>query len=225
MKFTMFPCRKKPRPPAAVAWQPSLMPTDWVFLHSPSMPETPMPTQNGAWAFDFPLYEGELPCAHSQGCPSVHYVTTKAKGPLTGAKSLTMSVEILASDGVIFEHRTEPNNTGTHPASVRLFLQRKMDGAMQNEFYRWWSNPLHIVLAGGQHSITVPLTPDQWSSVKGKKGGDEADPEATAGFHDVLANIENIGMTFGGGSFFGHGINVRDGHAAFALQTFSINRL
>jgi hypothetical protein len=38
-----------------------------------------------------------------------------------------------------------------------------------------------------------------------------------AGFAATLASVSQIGMTFGGGCFFGHGVNVSGGTAAFEL--------
>ncbi len=74
-------------------------------------------------------------------------------------------------------------------------------------------------LATGQHSITVPLTPDQWSSVLGKKGS-----AAPLEFAEALRGVDKVGMTFGGGCFFGHGVNVSGGEATFTLKDFAIAR-
>jgi hypothetical protein len=98
-------------------------------------------------------------------------------------------------------------------------LWRRGEVAYTKEFYRWWSNPLAIKLAEHQHSINVPLTPDQWSSVFGKKG-DAAPSE----FATALKDVENIGMTFGGGCFFGHGVNISGGEATFTLKASAIVR-
>ena len=65
------------------------------------------------------------------------------------------------------------------------------------------------------------LTPDQWSSVYGKTGNYDA--TALAGFRDALANLGHIGMTFGGGCFFGHGVNVSGGTARFVLIGYTIS--
>jgi hypothetical protein len=69
--------------------------------------------------------------------------------------------------------------------------------------------------------MTVPLTPDQWSSVYGKPGNLNA--TTLAGFHDALTNLGHVGMTFGGGCFAGHGVNVSGGSARFALISYSIS--
>jgi uncharacterized membrane protein YedE/YeeE len=55
--------------------------------------------------------------------------------------------------------------------------------------------------------------------VFGKKG-----EIAREEFSLALEDVENIGMTFGGGCFFGHGVNVTGGQASFAVTEFSISR-
>ncbi len=169
------------------------------------------------WRFSFPRYEGPLPCRDhlAHDCPSVHYVETQAGGPLAG-RSITMTVEISGSPE--FRYKLEPANTCDTPASVRLLLQREGDD-FTKEFYRWWSNPEAIVLKAGRYSIAVPLRPHQWSSVFGKNG--DAAPEE---FAQALKNIGKIGMTFGGGCFFGHGVNVSGGEAVFTLKDLMIVR-
>ena len=197
-------------------WQPAMTAESWDFLFSPGMPEHPRQVGKG-WEFSFPRYEGPLPCRDSlaSDCPSVHYLMTPAGGPLLG-HYIAMTVKIAGSPE--FRYKLAPNNTCDTPASVRVLIQRK-DDDYTKEFYRWWSNPLAIKLAEGQHSINVPLTPDQWSSVFGKKGG--AVPRE---FAAALKDVENMGLTFGGGCFFGHGVNVSGGEAPFTLKAFAIAR-
>jgi hypothetical protein len=67
----------------------------------------------------------------------------------------------------------------------------------------------------------VPLSPGSWSSVFGASG--TASAEATAGFADTLRNVANVGMTFGGGCFAGHGAYVSSGTATFYLVRYVIN--
>jgi len=176
------------------------------------MPEHP--TQVGdSWRFSFPRYEGPFPC--QELCPSVGYITTRALGPLKG-QSITMTIEITGPG--IFENRLEPENICWRVATVRLLIQRQGDDSTEDS-YRWWSNPDAIVLKEGEHKLTVPLTPDRWSNVSGEKGS-----IASEEFYAALENVENIGLTFGGGCFFGHGVNVSAGPATFILRKFMISR-
>ena len=118
----------------------------------------------------------------------------------------------------LFENRLEAENTCWRVSTVRLFIQRSNDDLVDDSF-RWWSNPEAIILKEGEHTMEVPLTPDHWSNVAGKKG--DTLPKQ---FYAALENAGNIGMTFGGGCFFGHGVNVSGGHSTFTLKRFAINR-
>jgi hypothetical protein len=109
---------------------------------------------------------------------------------------------------------------GNQPADFRLLLERRGDTlSPTQEFFRWWSNPDHVKLvADGQlHSLTVPLIPERWSSVFGKFGS-----QVPSEFNTGLQNLASVGITFGGGCFFGHGVRVTGGKARFELIDFRI---
>ena len=133
-----------------------------------------------------------------------------------------MTFEITTTGTPSFNYMLDPDNVCTVPATVRLFLERQNDDFSQ-EFYRWWANPTGYELqpTSGSVTMTVPLTPDQWSSVYGKAGNYNA--AALAGFQDALGHLGNVGMTFGGGCFFGHGVNVSGGSARFVLINYTIS--
>jgi hypothetical protein len=83
-----------------------------------------------------------------------------------------------------------------------------------------WSNPIAQPLAVGRRTLTVPVAPSQWSSVLGKVGN--VDGVARAGFESAVRNVSSLGLTFGGGCFFGHGVNVQGGTARFVLVNYEI---
>lgn len=194
----------------------SLHPNDWTFLYSPSMADHPEPSGPNNYHFDFPIYNGSLPCKNDQACPSVHYLITNSP-TLSKGSMLIVAGRIEITGQPQFHFETQPENTGTAPASVRLFIQRKNDN-LSSDFYRWWSNPRHKVLQEGLIRFRVPLTPSNWSSVFGHKG--DANQATINGFTDCLTDTAHIGFTFGGGDFFGHGVNVRGGTARFILTQF-----
>jgi hypothetical protein len=132
--------------------------------------------------------------------------------------SLSISVQITTSGPTVFNYMTEPFNTCTTPASVRPFIWS--NGNSFTEFDRWWSNPANLPLEPGSATLTVRLEADQWSSVNGKFGN--ADAAARAGFANALKNVSSLGLTFGGGCFFGHGINVQGGSARFAIVSYQV---
>ena len=109
------------------------------------------------------------------------------------------------------------------PPNFRLFFQRKGDdmtsqGIMQ--YYRWWANPTYHVIAAGSGDMTVPLVPSQWSSVFGARG--DASAQVIGFFNDALRNCEHAGITFGGGSAFGHGVRVTSGSARYHMLEFRV---
>lgn len=69
-------------------------------------------------------------------------------------------------------------------------------------------------------TIGVPLQPEHWSSVDGKFGNTDA--ETRFGFEKALLNVTRLGVTFGGGCSFGHGIRVSGGTAKFTLTQYAI---
>jgi hypothetical protein len=118
----------------------------------------------------------------------------------------------------VFNYALKSDNTCITPAHVRLYMERKKNP--NSEYSRWWANPTSYELAAGSITMTVPLTPDQWSDVNGRFGN--ADSTATANFRQAIQSLGSVGMTFGGGCFFGHGVNVSGGTARFTVTDFSV---
>ncbi len=165
-----------------------------------------VPAPGQEFSFDFPLAPG-----------SVHYITKPATAAAKGAVQASFS--IATTGEAVFDFRTAVNNTCNAPAAVRLFLQRRGDnltGAGAYEFYRWWSTA-GTVLRAGSFTVAVPLKPALWSSVFGKTG--DANPRA---FAEALADLGNVGVTFGGGCFYGHGVRLLRGSAEFTMKRFTI---
>jgi hypothetical protein len=185
----------------------SLAPSLWAFQNKGAV----LFAADGGLAFDFPFPNGR-----------VNYLITPAPKNITVGKKLSATFVITTTSNPIFSYRTNPNNTcgSGSPGTVRLFIQRAGDNlSAVGEFqqYRYWSNQIFVNLVPGTSTISVPITPDQWSDVYGKTGVDFPDA-----FADTLKNAGSIGMTFGGGCFYGHGVNVSGGTARFTLTDFSL---
>jgi hypothetical protein len=164
------------------------------------------PVRGQEFSFDFPLLPG-----------SVHYITKPVTLTARGSASATFT--ITTTGNPVFDYRTAPNNTCNASAAVRLFLQRRgddMSGKGPYEFYRWWSNA-GTVLKQGTFTVDVPLQPALWTSVFGKHG--DTNPGA---FAAAMADLGNIGVTFGGGCFFGHGVRILKGSAVFTMDRFNV---
>jgi hypothetical protein len=133
------------------------------------------------------------------------------------------TVEITTSSGALFDFTKEPANTCPAPPTSHLYFQRRgddMTGYGATEFYRWFSNPIKLVLQAGKGTLAVPFDPAQWSNVFGKFGN--ANAEANKGFEAALKDVANVGFTFGGGCFFGHGAFVTNGTARFIVTEFKV---
>jgi hypothetical protein len=164
------------------------------------------PVRGQEFSFDFPLLPG-----------SVHYITKPVTLAANGRASAAFT--IATTGNPVFDYRTAPNNTCNAPAAVRLFLQRRgddMSGRGQYEFYRWWSNA-GTVLKQGSFTVDVPLQPALWTSVFGKTG--DRNPAA---FAAAMAHLGQVGVTFGGGCFFGHGVRILNGGAVFTMNRFAV---
>jgi len=137
---------------------------------------------------------------------------------------ISASIAMSATGTPVFRYQTAADNTCVSPAHVRLFFQERGDdlsGDDALQYYRWWQNKGAYELASGEAILSVPLTdPSQWSSVFGRTG--DEDSAALAGFRQAIANIGNVGFTFGGGCFYGHGVNVVNGTARFFAKSYVV---
>ena len=182
-----------------------------------------IPLQSSAWetisdpqpftlANDGPALTFEFP---SSG--SINYLFTAVSIPnLHGTISVT--IRVTTSGPVVFNSLDPQAGACTIPPSVRPLIWANNNG--NGDFDRWWSNPRSITLAAGTNTLNVPLTAESWSSVNGKFAN--ADGPTTFAFGRALLNVSRLGLTFGGGCSFGHGINVRNGTATFAITEYSV---
>ena len=188
----------------------SLNPQVWSIRYSQRMPPHPSLAEAG-WSFDFP-HGSE--CETKHDCPGVHYVTTLYRKPVPADATLVISFHIVTQGEVRFNYQLEPSNTCSSPATVRAFLQRA-DDDLYAANGRFWSNPIATILAPGNFTMAIKLHRDQWTNVEGQHD--------RAGFEALLGKIGNVGITFGGGCFFGHGVNVEGGSARFFMSSFAIH--
>jgi hypothetical protein len=172
--------------------------------HTISDPQ-PFPRRNEGTSlvFDFP----------SSG--SMHYLFTPS--PVAAIRgTIAVALQVTAEGPAVFE----PLDTSACnlPPSVRPFLWANNNG--NGNFDRWWSNPRAYALTAGTVTLEVPLQAEHWSSVNGRFGNENA--ETRFGFDKALLNVTRLGLTFGGGCSFGHGIRVSGGTATFALSEYAI---
>jgi len=182
----------------------SMSASRWDIRYSINMPSHP--TQSGSgWYFDW-----------KKDVSEVDYLTCKHTARIIGS-SLMMTGIIEAAPEVVFDFLTEPGNfAGGIPPSCRFMIQKDLT----TENGRWFSAPYCVELKPGIFTLTVALNPGNWTNVYGK-GGNYSDA-TRAGFYKALASPQAIGIVFGGGIFYSHGIRVHNGTARFRMAAFSI---
>ena len=150
---------------------------------------------------------------------SINYLYT-TKGPRVLSGTVSYAVRVTVQGMPVFRYDTEPWNTCISPATARPYFGTPFKGNASKIAFtnRWWSNPVAFVLQEGEASATIPLDPALWSDVHGQSG-----TQNPAQFDADRSNVGQIGVTFGGGCFFGHGVYVQDGRAWFTLVDVSVN--
>jgi hypothetical protein len=183
----------------------------WAILYSPGMPPHPTPQTGGGWYFDFPTDPN-----------SVHYVIAAVN--MAASSYVDASILVTTTGTPVFVYNIQPDNNCVYPAHVRFLLQEMGDdlsGTNGKQYFRWWSNSVAYQLAPGRANLSASLTDiSQWTSVFGEKAN--ASAAATAGFKQAMANLGNVGFSFGGGCFYGHGVRVSGGGARFAVTGYAV---
>ena len=163
----------------------------WAFAWSKNVAERPNVEADGAVWFDFPQSDG------------VHYVI-KAAPPVALGQRITMTFS-LEGDGKLIAVDGDP------VARVRLMLQKRGDDMVSLDG-RWWSLPLELDRRG-DYTLVTPVAGGNWTSVNGQHNDD--------GFARCLADLGNIGFTFGGWSA-GHGVYAQ-GAVRFVLRSLTVS--
>jgi len=190
----------------------------WWFRYSPGMPSHPAQVGAG-FRFAFPAYGGPLPCRNDQACASVHYLTTPWGAALPFGGYVEAAGQISVTRNPVFHWQTEPGNGGSGPARFHFMVEAQGDGCLCKDYGRWWSVQ-GFELKPGAFDAKIAFVPSQWQSVFGHLASSSS--KALAGFKAALAHPAYVGMTFGGGNSFGHGVNVRGGSAAMTVSSFHV---
>ena len=168
--------------------------------------------------FDFPDA-----AAHS------HYpaflVTTQAMRLNLSTTPLTLTFTLEASLDTVFRFGGQGAwNTGSLPANARLFFscETGYDNNTPHPTNFWFYDPqwAEISTNTGTVTLTAPMDPSQWSDAGGP--GSTPNDDLVGSFWNACSNVVQMGLAFGGGSFFDTGIAVAAGSATFHLRSFTI---
>lgn len=122
------------------------------------------------------------------------------------------------------------NTASPVPANTRLYISTNpaaydLGDAQQHENDYWWSSApgawTVISATTGTVTLTSPFDPAHWSNAQGHLA---SDPNYTAAFQAAVANVAQIGVAFGGGSFYDVGVAIwpNTGTAAFHLINYGV---
>jgi len=178
----------------------SMDPAAWTFRYSPGVLEHPTLANGGGWQFDFPAQDG------------VHYLTTPLTVNLLIRQAIKVTTQIIGSDPVFMWH---PDSCFGSPAKARIMVERQGDD-LRSSSGRWWAD-IPITLEVGEMTVIAPIKPEHWSNVNGVFG-----TEDLVGFTDAMEHSGFIGLTYGGGCFFGHGAWLSSGTARMIIKSFSL---
>lgn len=117
-------------------------------------------------------------------------------------------------------------NFGSLPANTRLFISTS-SAPYSNAGYTacpscyWWSTVAWVQISSGVPSAILQDTfdPSHWSNAQGQSGS-----SLPTEFAAAIANVHQIGLAYGGGSFYDCGIAITNGTGAatFHLLSFDV---
>jgi hypothetical protein len=174
----------------------------------------PIYSVTGGIGFNFEV--SQLPDPNAGPTWDGYFVTPVKNVSLTGSEIVVTFQINASSTGVQWNFKSDSFNGGNAPANFHVYVQTKEgSGGSCKELFsicnppqlRWWSNPVSFTLTdtGGIIELHVPVTPENWSETDGVQA---TDPVFYPYWVQTMANPKWVGITFGGGSFFGHGVNV-----------------
>ena len=142
----------------------------------------------------------------------------RSKGPVNANAVITITYAIEVIDGTPDFVAMETNNT-PNSGTVGIMLRRSTDTSKEHHRF-WYKAPgTRVNLEPGTYTITAPCNDlVNWSSVYGKSAS-----TVPSSFASLLANLRDIALTFGGGSFYGHGVRVYGGNIKFTVVSATVS--
>lgn len=148
----------------------------------------------------------------------VNYQYTTIRLNLAIGTKITATGSITTTGTPVFQYYDNTDNTCVTPAAMRLWFYGT--GSSDGDG-RWWYDP-PVVLQAGPFNISAVINYDAggWSNVNGIPAGTDA--ASMALFNEARASVAQIGETYGGGCFYGHGVNVAGGTAELKMNTYTV---
>jgi len=143
----------------------------------------------------------------------VHYVVQRQSGASIEGKTIRLRFR-LDLNGELWpsEYPDDPL-----PCKIQLFFQKNGDRlTSQEQDKRWWC-VTKTELKNGEFVVEEVVEPSRWTQVFGRLG-----TSRLSGWNSCLADIGNVGFTFSGWSFGGHGVYCKSGAAKFTILEYTI---
>ncbi len=193
-------------------------PQRWSVFERTNFENAVKPLPNAGIKFDFPISAMPDPNAGGTGwVDRLLYQPLKPNQAIKGTH-IVYVFQIVASPGALFNYKSDPNNlNGPNPASLYPYIHTGMWDTVP-EINRWWCGPkaFQIQNTGDWVTLDAPLDPALWSDVYAHVATESQ--YYLDGFNNTLSNPSFIGLSYGGGYFKGHGVNVSAGTLQFKLR-------
>lgn len=151
---------------------------------------------------------------------------TNLLGNLTG-KTISGTIQLDVTSNPQFRYGGQGQwNFGNTPANTRLFISTSA-APYSNPGYKacpscyWWSAYTWVQVSSTTGTATLQDTfdPSRWSNANGQLGS-----SLPAEFADAIANVHQIGLAYGGGSFYDVGIAITNGTGAATLHLITFQQ-
>lgn len=160
-----------------------------------------------------------FPTNGASSFPAFIVQTNTAPQSLVG-KTLSATFRVNATADAVFRFGGQDKwNTGTTPPHARLFFSTRLgydaeDGCPKCS---WYSADGWQVISNGTFTVTATLDPDRWTDSGARPWGE------TNSFAGALTNVIEVGLCFGGGSFYDIGVALTSGAATFTLTDLRVS--
>lgn len=205
-------------------------PTQWAIYGETTQPNGNMNFHPIGHGLTFPF-----PDATAASPAFVNYMLDTYTASLSESDTISATIAIDASTGAILQGNplwTHVYGSPTTPAFVRLFFQSNLpnDGSAvcvsgnANNGNYWWADSSSYTFTTGTGNtvdvtMTASLSPSNWSGICGNGAS------STPAFDNALANVKQVGLSFGSGYFYASGVGVdgATGAATFTLVSYTVS--
>jgi hypothetical protein len=187
--------------------------SDWTGIdYYPGYNFFPVETQSGdVCSFAFPD-------ASSHAHYPAFLVQTNAACFSLSNRILTLTFLLECSTNAVFRFGGEGSwNTGGFPANTRIFFSTVTGYDNEGAGTNYWFNSTWVELSTNTGTASLSVTLTNAASWSDGQGGSDSNA-----FWRASSNVLEVGVCFGGGSFFDVGDAMISGAAVFHLKSFSI---